>query len=206
MSNKPILAYDCACTGASIALRINGNTHTRAIGQTAQAAELVPTIDALLRDHGVRYVDLGAIVTTVGPGSFTGVRIGLATLHGFVLVANIPVKLLTTLEAMAWQVAASEHAPEPFYITLRAGKGEVYAQAFTREATTPRATGDIFLAPEDKADWDKPCIADISAPDAAIMASIAEHLPMATLAQALPVYIRPSDAVVGAGYAWLAAN
>ncbi len=206
MNTKPILAYDCACAGASIALRVNGNTHARAIGQSAQATELVPTIDALLREYGVAYTDLSAIVTTVGPGSFTGVRIGLAALHGFVLVANIPVKLLTTLEAMAWQAAAREHAPETFYITLRAGKGEVYAQAFTREATTPRAQGDIFLAPEDTSDWDRSCIADISAPDAVVMATIAEHLPLATLAQALPVYIRPPDAVVGAGYAWLAAN
>lgn len=202
---KPILAYDCATVGASLALLVDGHIHTRAIGQTRQAAELVPAIDALLREHHVSYADLGCIVSTIGPGSFTGVRIGLAALHGLVLVSQTPIKLVTTLQAMTWRIA---NAPTEYYITLRAGKGEVYAQRFA--ATTAR--GDIFLAPETKQDWDLPCfgnVPDMHSPhyiagaSAETLCTIADQLPNATLADALPLYIRPPDAKQPAPLSWL---
>lgn len=203
MNTKPILAYDCACVGASIALRARGHTHVRSIAQTAQAAELIPAIDALLREHGVAYAELGSIVTTIGPGSFTGVRIGLAALHGLVLVNHTPIKLISTLEAAAWQVA-SRHKPPQFIVSLRAGKGEVYAQRFELRDGKPVASGDINLEPETRSDWPLPHFN--IAPDAAAMCEIADMLPERTLAEALPLYIRPPDAAVPAPYAWLAAN
>jgi tRNA threonylcarbamoyl adenosine modification protein YeaZ len=204
MMTQPILAYDCACEGASIALMHSGERFTHRIEQSQQAGELVASIDALLQQHGVAYTDLACIVTTVGPGSFTGVRIGLAALHGFALVAQVPIKLVTTLAAAAWQVAATPASPEAFYVALRAGKGEVYAQAFRVDGQQPQPTGDIFLAPESKADWDMPCLTH--APDAALLCTIAEYLPSASLAQAVPVYIRPPDAKTPAAPSWLAAN
>lgn len=203
MNTKPILAYDCACVGASVALRVNGHTHARSVGQTAQAAELIPTIDALLREHGVAYAELGAIVTTVGPGSFTGVRIGLAALHGFALVNPVPIKLLSTLEATAWR-AIQESPVENFIVSLRAGKGEVYAQHFGLHDGRPVPRSDITLEPETRSDWPLPHFS--LAPDASRLCEIAEVLPTATLAEALPLYIRPPDAAVPAPYAWLAAN
>lgn len=205
MSTKPILAYDCACVGASIALRVGGHTHVRNIGQTQQAAELVPAIDTLLKDQHVHYADLGAIITTTGPGSFTGVRIGLAALHGFVAVHALPIKLLTTLEAMAW-AAAREKAHPHFTITLRAGKGEVYAQDFSVTSDSPVAISEITLHPETRSEWSLPCINHFSAADAAVMAGLAEKLPSSPLADAVPHYIRPPDAIVPKPYAWLSAN
>ena len=207
MSTKPILAFDTATTGASIALMVNGTIATRAIGQTEQAAQLIPSIDSLLKDANISYRDLGCIVTTIGPGSFTGVRIGLAALHGFVLVNKTPLKLITTLEAMAWQVKSTDD----FYIALRAGKGEVYAQRFNRTNTS----SDITLYPEGKTDWHAPCFGNhlpadndhfIAGPDATILCTIAEHLPTMALTDAMPLYIRPPDAVIGAPPAWLTAH
>lgn len=208
---KPILAFDTACTGASIALRVGGHTHTRRLEQSQQAAELVCAIDALLREQAVAYRDLGCIVSTVGPGSFTGVRIGLAALHGFVLVNPTPIKLLSTLGAMAWQAVQATDAPASFYISLRAGKGEVYAQRFTIKDKAPIAAGDIFLAPEGRTDWDAPCFGNdanspIAGPDAGLLCSIADRLPESSLADAAPLYIRPPDAIAPAPLSWLAAN
>ncbi len=204
MTTQPILAFDCACEGANIALMVDGRTVTRQLPQAQQAAELVSTIDHLLHEHDVAYGDLSCIVTTVGPGSFTGVRIGLAALHGFALVSATPVKTLTTLAAIAWQVATQPAPPEECYITLRAGKGEVYAQAFRFTNGQPSAMGDIFLAPETKTDWDKPCHSH--APSAALLCSIAHALATVALADALPLYIRPPDAKVPQPLAWLASN
>ena len=215
MSTQPILAFDCATVGASIALRVQGNTHPRQMGQTAQAAELLPAIASLMEETGVNFAQLASIVTTIGPGSFTGVRIGLAALHGLVLVHATPVKTLTTLDAMAWAVARMPTAPHAFWVALRAGKAEVYAQKFSALAGVPAALDEIALMPENFTAWDAPCYANhltaddpcfIRGPDAAILCAIAEYLPIAPLAEALPLYIRAPDAVIGAPHAWLKAN
>ncbi|MBX9726832.1 MAG: tRNA (adenosine(37)-N6)-threonylcarbamoyltransferase complex dimerization subunit type 1 TsaB [Rickettsiales bacterium] len=215
MSTQPILAFDCATVGASIALRVQGNTTTRQIGQTAQAAQLLPAIASLMEEARVGYAELDSIITTIGPGSFTGVRIGLAALHGLVLVSQTPIKTLTTLQAMAWAVARKPHAPRHFWIALRAGKGELYAQKFIADAGVPVADSAITLLPETFTAWDAPCYANhvnmndpcfIHGPDGATMCAITEYLPATTLAEALPLYIRAPDAIAAAPHAWLPLN
>jgi tRNA threonylcarbamoyl adenosine modification protein YeaZ len=215
MSTKPILAFDCATTSGSVALMLDGKISQRPIAATQQAAELVGTIDALMQAQSVAYEALGAIITTIGPGSFTGVRIGLAALHGFVLVAPVPIKLLTTLEALAWDVASRADAPTDFYIAIRAGKGEVYAQRFRLQEGAPRAEDDIALHPEAKADWEHPCYGNaisaedaryIAMPDAGLLCRIAERVNESTLADAMPLYIRPPDAIIPTTPAWFSVN
>jgi tRNA threonylcarbamoyladenosine biosynthesis protein TsaB len=215
MNTKPILAFDCACVGGSVALHVGGVSHTHLLGQTKEAAELIPAIDALMKAHGVAYSALAAIITTVGPGSFTGVRIGLAALHGLALAHPTTIKTLTTLEAMAWAVTQNANAPRDFYIALRAGKGEVYAQKFQLSGNTPSASSDITLVPETFTAWDAPCYGNhlnaedacfIHGPEAAVLCAIAQHLPTTTLAEAMPLYIRPPDAIAAAPYAWLQAK
>lgn len=234
MTTEPILAYDTSCAGASIALSIAGIVHSRRIEPPDQVTDLVPGVDALLREHAVAYSDLACMVTTIGPGSFTGLRIGLAALHGFALVAQTPVKLLSSLHTLAWQVATMADAPQQFHIALRAGKGEVYAQRFrlaqieSAAPIIPQADGDIFLAPETanmvspislpgneirgNFNLAAPCFGNhidstspyfIAAPDAAIICVISHLLPAARLADAMPLYIRPPDAIAAAPHPWL---
>ena len=215
MNTKPILAFDCACVGGSVALRVGDAVTAYRLAQTKEAAELIPAIDALLKSDGVPYCDLATIITTVGPGSFTGVRIGLAALHGLALAHPIPIKTLTTLEAMAWAVTQTANAPADFYIALRAGKGELYAQHFQLSSGKPIAINNITLIAETFTAWDAPCFGNhlpsenghyLSGPDAAILCAIEDALPTTTLANALPIYIRPPDAIAAAPYAWLQAN
>jgi tRNA threonylcarbamoyl adenosine modification protein YeaZ len=215
MSTQTILAFDCACVGASVALMNHGNTSSRRIAQTSQAAELVPAIDTLLKAAHVGYSDISCIVSTVGPGSFTGLRIGLATLHGLVLVHKTPIKLLTSLAAMAWKVASKKDAPTIFYTAIRAGKGEIYAQKFLRTGTQPIEMSDITLYAETYDVWDVACFSNaldathsnyISGPSAQILCRIAEQLTTSSLAEALPLYIRPPDAIIGAPHVWLTSN
>jgi len=212
MTTKPVLAFDCAGLSASVALCVQGATHEQHIAQASQAVELVPVMHGLMQTHGVAYSQLQCIITTIGPGSFTGIRIGLATLHGLVMACPTPIKLLTSLAAMAWEVAARAHAPGHFIVILRAGKGEVYAQEFVLKNEHPQEAGDIFLALENKADWHLPCFGNVSdiasphyiaAPSAAILCRIADYVPNAILSEALPCYIRPPDAKIPATAAWL---
>jgi tRNA threonylcarbamoyl adenosine modification protein YeaZ len=214
MNNKPVLAFDCACFGASISLRAGGSTHSRQLTLQNQAKELVSAIDGILREAGVEYADLGTILTTIGPGSFTGLRIGLAALHGFVLVNATPIKTLTTLEAMAWHIARGANAPATFTVAIRAGKGEAYAQDFRQTNGTPTAQGEIYVTAETKTDWALPCYGNLVAaesphylasPNTETLCAIADALPTSTLADALPLYIRPPDAIIPATPAWLKA-
>ena len=213
MKKTSVLAFDCACFGASIALSADGTTRTTQLTQGEQATGLVNAMDGLLKQAGVAYQDLDTIISTVGPGSFTGLRIGLAALHGLVLVNRTPIKLLSTLEAMAWQVARRPHAPSSFIVSIKAGKGELYAQEFTADDGEPSARGEIYFTPETKADWALPCYGNhlpegdahhLPGPDAATLCAIAPRLPVATLAEAMPLYIRPPDAAIPARPTWLA--
>ena len=216
MYNKSILAFDCASSGANISLSVNGELQTRTVAQGRQAAELVAKINELMKQAALSYADLGLIITTIGPGSFTGLRIGLAALHGLVLVHHTPIKLLTTLDSFAWAVARQTHAPADFFVAIRAGKGEVYVQAFALTSTSsrpvPTSTTAIFLAPEHKTEWDRPFFSNHIPPDSPyylpgvdteLLCTIAEDLPRAALSDALPLYIRPPDAIIPKTAAWL---
>lgn len=216
METKPLLAFDCATAGASVALRHQNETYLRTLPQGEQASGLVEAIDALMREHGLRYADLECMVTTIGPGSFTGVRIGLAALHGFSLASGVAIKTLTSLQALAWDVALEHTSPLRggvfyFMTALRAGKGEIYAQAFEMHHTTPVPTGDIFLAPETQTDFGMPCYSNlqpdteffIASPNAATLCAIAHHLPEMLVCDALPAYIRAPDAKIPAKLHWL---
>jgi tRNA threonylcarbamoyladenosine biosynthesis protein TsaB len=63
-------------------------------------ARLAPLVDALMRDAGIAFSDLSRIAVVVGPGSFTGVRVGVAFARGLALVLGIPVAGVTSLEAL----------------------------------------------------------------------------------------------------------
>lgn len=194
-NNKPLLAIDCSTTTASIALAVNGDIHSLSVAHGQQAALLVPTIDALLKEYGVGYAELGCILTTIGPGSFTGLRIALATVHGLALAHGIPVKAITSLQSVAETVDV-----EHFHVALNAGKGEFSVQEFYRKDGQVHAKSDIKLMKPDALPTDT--ISD-RAPEAATLCRLADTLPELPLAQVLPLYIRPPDAIPGALPPWL---
>ncbi len=210
MQNKPTLAFDCATPTATVAFMKDGHIDRREIAHGRQAAELVATIDALLQAHDVSYADIGTLMTTVGPGSFTGLRIALATLRGLVLAHETPVKRLTSLEAMAWDVVLRGESLQHFCIAIHAGKGEVFSQRFAIKNKTPVATEEILLCLPSQLPTDFSVFGNmnpnhhfIPGPDAAVLCQIAEQLPAATLSEMVPFYIRPPDAKFPQPFPWL---
>lgn len=192
-NNKPMLAVDCSSTAATIALRKGDAIHAREIVHGRQAAELVPTIDALLKEHGVKYSELGALLTTIGPGSFTGLRIALATVHALALAHAIPTRAITSLQSVAYDIDRPR-----FHVALNAGKGEVFVQEFNGG----QAIGEIALMKPDA--LPAGTITD-RVPHAATLCRVADQLPEVPLATLLPMYIRPPDAIPGAPPPWLVA-
>jgi len=92
------LAFDTATDCATSALVDEGEV----LGERAsRAVTLLEDVDALLRQGGAHPRDLGALVVGIGPGSFTGVRIGLATARGLALALDLPGAGVSTLDALA---------------------------------------------------------------------------------------------------------
>jgi len=93
-----ILAFDTATDVATSALVGDGEV----LGErTSRAVTLLEDVDALLRQAGTHTRDVQALAVGIGPGSFTGVRIGLSTARGLALALDIPVAGISTLDALA---------------------------------------------------------------------------------------------------------
>jgi tRNA threonylcarbamoyladenosine biosynthesis protein TsaB len=93
-----ILAFDTATDVATSALVDDGEV----LGERAsRAVTVLEDLDALLRQAGAHTREVGALAVGTGPGSFTGVRVGLATARGLALALGVPVAGVSTLDALA---------------------------------------------------------------------------------------------------------
>lgn len=89
--------------------------------------QLVPHMDALMKEAGVKRSDITAVAVSTGPGSFTGLRIGLATAKMAALVWKVPLVGVDTLEGLAWNMAGSHTFVLPL---MDAQRGNVYAALY----------------------------------------------------------------------------
>lgn len=89
-------------------------------------------IDAVMSEAGLSFAELDGLAATVGPGAFTGLRIGLSAARGLALAATLPLVGVTTLEAVA---AAQDPGGLPVLVTLDSKRSDVYAQMFTDSGT-----------------------------------------------------------------------
>src|SRR5881409_4104957 len=97
-SQMLILAFDTATEIATSALVADGEV----LGErTSRAVTLLEDVDALLRQGGAHPRDLDALAVGIGPGSFTGVRVGLATARGLALALDLRGAGVSTLAALA---------------------------------------------------------------------------------------------------------
>jgi tRNA threonylcarbamoyl adenosine modification protein YeaZ len=144
MSVTPtVLAIDT--TGARLQLALlHGDLADTSIDEIGKGhAELLfARLDALLKRNGLSYGDLTCIAVTSGPGSFTGLRVGLAAARGLGLTLDIPVLGIPTLTALS---LAGQGA---FAVIVDARRSEAYCQLFTG-AGMPAAPAEVvpFDAP-----------------------------------------------------------
>lgn len=126
MSEPKILAIECSDANGSFALLEGARVraHSRESMGKKLSVLIVPRIEAILKEAGVALTDLDVIGISIGPGSFTGLRVGLATVKGLVVaVPGIRVAAVGTLDALALAV------PENGLIgaALDARRGDLYA-------------------------------------------------------------------------------
>lgn len=113
----------------------------------SHARALLPLIDAVLGDAGIALADLTRIAISIGPGSFTGLRIGLSVAKGLAVATGLPVVGVPTLEAYAHAIGPRAGTIWP---VLDARKGEIYAAGFRwRQGELETVMAVAALAPAD---------------------------------------------------------
>lgn len=138
-----ILAFDTALDACSVALWADGEiiAHSFQERRRGHAETLMVMVEDVRRSALLEYSDLDRLAVTVGPGGFTGLRIGLAAARGMALATGLPLFGVTTLEAVAASAAASfragesgeeggKHGSLTVTVILDARRGEVYGQTF----------------------------------------------------------------------------
>ena len=154
-----VLGIDTATTTASVALVNEGSLILEETypspaqsgkfpltSNRANHAEIVlPLVEGLLKRSGLTLPELSALAVSIGPGSFTGLRIGLSTVKGLAYGWNVPVVGVSTLFAMAARVTDWDGLICPF---LDARKKEVYTALLSKKAEgLERLTEDVVSSP-----------------------------------------------------------
>jgi tRNA threonylcarbamoyl adenosine modification protein YeaZ len=213
-----LLAFDTATPAVTAALHDGERVlaESTVIDARRHGELLVPAVDRVLTTAGRALADVTGIVVGVGPGPYTGLRVGLVTAASFGDALDVPVHGVCTLDGLAW--AAGEAGVEgPFTVATDARRKEVYwacydgpavrvtEPAVNRAADLPQdvlalpAVGaGAALYPEAFTDR-RP---DPAHQSAGSLAALAAHRLAAgeAFAAALPLYLRRPDAQVPAGY------
>jgi tRNA threonylcarbamoyladenosine biosynthesis protein TsaB len=215
----PLLAFDTACDACSVAVWGDGALLAREFLPMArgQSEALLPMIERVMAAARLDFAQLAGIGVTVGPGAFTGLRIGLAAARAIALASGKPAVGVTTLETIA---AAASRAGE-LVVAIDAKRDDLYVQRFLdgRPTAPPAAAlpsaaplpesafaiaGDgaarLYAALPDAARARATLLADIALPDAAVVARLASARLAAVLREGgalpppRPLYLRAPDA------------
>ena len=154
-----ILAFESSAKPVSVAVYdapdANSNAGFKLLGQYYQntglshSRTLMSMTDSLLINLGIKPVDIGLVAVANGPGSFTGVRIGVSAAKGFAFGLDIPVCGVSTLEAMAWQMSFTEGIICP---VMDARRDQVYTALFEwRDGILVRLCDDRAISIEELA-------------------------------------------------------
>ena len=124
-----VLAVETATAWQSVALldgqRVLARCDQHAAGSHAKL--LLPAIDRIFSEAGILPAQLDGLVASIGPGSFTGLRVGLSTVLGIRSVTQLPLVVVPTLEGMAWNL---RDAALPLCPVINSRRGELYWALF----------------------------------------------------------------------------
>jgi tRNA threonylcarbamoyladenosine biosynthesis protein TsaB len=220
-----ILALDTAQSACSVAVWRDGTVVARRWESMArgQSEALMPMVRAALEEAGSTFPQLDLLAVTVGPGGFTGLRIGLAAARGMALAAGLPCLGVTTLEAVAHGIPDHERGDGRVLVALDSKRADIFAQVFgpglkpvqapmavlpanlhgllSKSASSVRIAGDA--APRAaKALEEEGFTVQLSAasgvPDAAVVAEMAANRwkPGDPCPTPAPLYLRQPDATI----------
>ena len=150
-----VLAFDTCLGGVSVAVRWQGARGERLscdrfeLREGGHAERLMPMIAEAMEEAGLAFADLARIAVTVGPGTFTGVRGGVAAARGLALASGVPVVGATSLAVMAHGAdeLLGPRDEQLLAVAVDARRGMVYLQLFAD--AQDRTSQPLLLAPEE---------------------------------------------------------
>jgi tRNA threonylcarbamoyladenosine biosynthesis protein TsaB len=209
-----VLAFDCAGAQCAAAILADGRpvAARRIEAARGHAQLLVPMLVDLLAEARLGFADIDRFAATTGPGSFTGIRVALATAHGLALGTGKPITGISVFDAIAAGAAGAGIGTQRLLVAIDSRRDELFLQMFD---SAGHALGQpAMLAPDAVADWAGAGslglagdAAHLVAPylgqaadarwiveaDPAIVARLAAERPAG--APPAPFYMRPPDAV-----------
>lgn len=209
-----VLAMDTSTSACSAALWTEGRVLARRLKVMGrgQSEVLMPMVADVLAEAGLGFADLSLLAVTVGPGAFTGLRIGLAAARGLALATGLPLAGVSTTLAVAAAVPAEERAGRAILAALESHRDDKWLQLFDASLTplseiralVPERAAELATGPVvvtgDCAALVAPHLADARMasgpghPDAALVAELAAGL--WAEGKALPpepLYLRDAD-------------
>lgn len=146
-----LLAFDvtaAACSAAVLGDSGEVLAHAARMAERGHSELLMPMLRDVLGTAGTRVGALDLIAVTTGPGTFTGIRIGLAAARGLSLAGGVPLRGVTSFEAVAAAVVAEERAGRPLVVAIDSRRADLFVQAFGADARAPAA-----VPPDGLAQW-----------------------------------------------------
>ncbi len=139
-----LVAIDTATDTASLALHDGFRVRVEHTWESARrhTVEVLPALAAALKQVGLGAEHISAVAVTRGPGSFTGLRVGLAVAKGLALARGLPLVGVPTLDVLA---AAQGHDRRPLCAVLQAGRGRICAALYRWRDGEWRAQGEPTL-------------------------------------------------------------
>ncbi len=212
-----VLALETAGAACSVAVWDDAIIAARFLSIGRGHAELLaPMIAEVLAEAGISAAEVDRLAVTVGPGAFTGLRVGLATARGLALASNTPLVGITTFEALAHAVPAEERAGRTLLVVVESRRSELFLQRFdaalipigaplvlTAEACAATLPAGPLLVAGDGALHLRAALADRAETlfaagqgqaSAAVVARIAATLPAGAGLPPRPLYLRAPDA------------
>ena len=146
-----LLAFDTATPLVTVAIHDGEDVVVEHLARTPlkHGEQLAPLIERCLADAGLGRQDLTAIAVGIGPGPFTGLRVGLVTARTLAFVLEIPVYGVCTLDVLAVEAVETGTVDGEFLVATDARRKEVYLASYGAEAA--RVAGPVVVKPDEAA-------------------------------------------------------
>jgi tRNA threonylcarbamoyladenosine biosynthesis protein TsaB len=209
-----VLAFDCSMIGCSAAVVAGSTVLARgeAPAGIGQSESLMPLLQRVMDQAGMGWDRLELIGVTVGPGSFTGIRIGLAAARGLALALGKPVAGIPTPDALVAGIPGDERGKRPVLVVIDSKRADPFVQSFDANSNAltavtampaleaARLLADPPLLVGDAAPQLMPLIPGAilsrapTRPDSAALAVLAaRHMAEKRALPPEPIYLRPAD-------------
>ncbi len=135
-AKKAVLAIETSGVTCGVCIYKNDKEYlsTVLVKDRSHAAKLASLIESSLKSFGITIQDIGSVAVSNGPGSFTGLRVGLSTAKGICSGAQIPLILVPTAEAAALEVSTVFEAGKTFVVAAKVNTTEFYVTKFKTAA------------------------------------------------------------------------